>query len=752
MANEALRLIGGSADAPTGAVADELNLREVWRGLKRRKLALLAPVVLITLGMFLWAKQQPPMYTAEALLHVKNREAQVLAIEGVVEELVADPATIESEIEFISSPAFVRRTVDKLNLMEDPEFAPWLVEEEPGWSGRLLELINPIRYVPADWWAAPQPEATGSGIDPAARELNSVVRNLAGRLTVEQVGRSYVISLGVLSENAVKAAQIANAMADEYLVSQVETKYAAADRAIEWLKERINELRGQVLEAEAKVVEYRTQNQLVNTEDENPLTLQFFQLNTQLALAQAQRAEAEARLSRARGMLESSGFQTAALVLTSPLMDSLRAQETELIRRLADMGSVYGENHPLMVNTRAEIGSVRDKMLDEVRRIVEELENQVSVANAREQELQNHMNRLQGEAARVDLAGVELSALQGEVQTNRQLFETFLARFREIVEQQGLQEADAKILSPADPPNSPSHPQIVLLTLIAFGASIVIGILLVFVIERWDAEYGFRSADEIQAALGVRALALVPDLSRRETQGIAAEDYILQKPNSAYAEALQRIRTGLFLIDGEQPPKTILVTSSVPLEGKSSIAASLARQSARSGLKVILIDADLRRPRLHEVIGLPNQNGLSEVLTGRANPESAIKRDEKSGLDFLPAGVGVVSPPDLFRSSTMKILLEETAAYYDLVIIDSPPIAAVSDSFSLSGIVDKTIYVIRWEQTPRNVALAGIRQMVDAGADIAGIVVSRVDVKKHARYGYADSGYYQGSYRKYYVN
>ena len=139
----------------------------------------------------------------------------------------------------------------------------------------------------------------------------------------------------------------------------------------------------------------------------------------------------------------------------------------------------------------------------------------------------------------------------------------------------------------------------------------MLGVLLVFVVERWDSDYGFRSADEIQAALGVRALALVPDLSRRETQGIPAEDYILQKPNSAYAEALQRIRTSLFLTDGEHPPKTILVTSSVPLEGKSTIAASLARQSARSGLKVILIDADLRRPRLHEVIGLPNQNGLS---------------------------------------------------------------------------------------------------------------------------------------------
>jgi succinoglycan biosynthesis transport protein ExoP len=451
-------------------------------------------------------------------------------------------------------------------------------------------------------------------------------------------------------------------------------------------------------------------------------------------------------------MLDSGGAASAAQVLGSPLMDNLRAQETELIREISDMRSTYGDKHPVMVNLRSEIGSIRSKMQDEAGRIVRDFENEVSVASAREQELMNSMKRLQDEAGRADLAGVELGALQGEVDTNRELFTAFLTRFREIVEQQGLEEADSKILSSAVQPAAPSHPKVMLLTLVAFGASLVLGTLLVFLIERWDADYGFRSADEINAALGARALALVPDLSRRETQGSAAEDYILQKPHSAYAEAVQRIRTSLFLADSERPPKTVLITSSVPLEGKSTIAASLARQSASSGLKVILIDADLRRPRLHEVMGLPNENGLSEVLTGRANPEVAIKRDEKSGLDFLPAGIGVASPPDLFRSSTMRILLEETAAYYDLVIIDTPPIAAVSDSFALSSLVDKALYVIRWEQTPRNVALAGIRQLAEAGADIAGIVLSRVDLKRHARYSYADSGYYRGSYQKYYIN
>jgi polysaccharide biosynthesis transport protein len=758
MANEALRLTGGSADLGAASSSEELNLRELWRALTRRKLVLLATILVITGGAFGYVSQQAPMYTAEALIHVQNRDAQVVEIDGVVEELIADPATIESEIELLNSPAFLRRLAEKLELVNDPEFNPALRPDaaEPS----FLEAINPFGYIPEEWWASlgasqhSSLDEVATQVDPAAVTLNNVIRRLGGRVDIAQVGRSYVISLSFLSEDAAKAARIANTMAEEYLVAQVEAKYDAAQRATDWLSRRIEELRGQVLEAEAKIVEYRTQNNLVDTSNSNnPITLQFFQLNTQMALAQAERAAAEARLGQARSLVSSEGgVASAALVLNSPLMSSLRDQETQLIRRLSEMATVYGENHPQMVNTRAEIQSIRDKMQDEVQRIIQDLNNEVAVSRAREQELTNNMARLQGDAARVDLAGVELSDLTREADTNRTLFQTFLTRFREIVEQQGLQEADAKVLSPADVPISPSHPKIALFTMIAFAASMVLGVLLVFVIERWDSDYGFRSADEIQTAVGARALALVPDLSRRETQGIPAEDYILQKPNSAFAEALQRIRTSLFLTDGEHPPKTILVTSSVPLEGKSTIAAALARQSARSGLKVILIDADLRRPRLHEVIGLANQNGLSEVLTGRANPEAAIKRDEKSGLDFLPAGVGVVSPPDLFRSSTMKILLEEMAAYYDLVIIDTPPVTAVSDSFTLSGIVDKSIYVIRWEQTPRNVALAGIRQLVEAGADIAGIVLSRVDVKKHARYGYADSGYYQGYYRKYYVN
>ena len=310
MANEALRLIGGGSEASPGAAPEELNLRELWRALMRRRFLLLATIVLVTGGAFAYASQQTPLYTATSLIHLQNRDAQVVEIEGVVDELMADPATIESEVQFLISRGFLRRNVEKLNLIEDPEFNPALLKDkiEPS----FLETINPLQYIPAAWLAALRGSETvdpdAAKLDPAARELNAVIDRFAGRFQVGQVGRSYVISLSFKAEEPTKAAEIVNSIAEEYLVTQLEAKYQAAQRATEWLSKRIDELRGQVLEAEAKIVEYRTKNQLVDTSSQsNPITLQFFQLNTQLALAQAQRAEAEARLSQARSLLSSAG-------------------------------------------------------------------------------------------------------------------------------------------------------------------------------------------------------------------------------------------------------------------------------------------------------------------------------------------------------------------------------------------------------------------------------------------------------------
>ncbi|MGF1562387.1 MAG: GumC family protein [Geminicoccaceae bacterium] len=756
MAKEMLRL-SGDEDARSDVNDDEIDLRAIVRALWRRKFLLAFIVLLGTGAAAYYVSQVTPLYTAQALLRLDPRETNIIRIEGVSEEFQADPATIESELELLRSTSFARKAVSELGLIDDPEFNWRLRPEETS----LLDSLNVKRYLPESWLEAIMPVSTEDKVevlleqqDPESVILRDTIGAFKGRMSVSQVGRSYVMSVDVSSESPVKAARLANAVADVYLVSQLEQKYDATREATDFLRQRVEELRTKVVESEEAIAQYRAENRLAAEAQGNTVFMQMSNLNTQLAMARAQRAEAEARLSQVRGLLNSTGgVSAAAKVLSSPLLTDLRSQESLLLREMGELATIYGDRHPQMVNVRAEVQSVRSKMDEEVRRIVQDLTNEVAVTRARETQLQGSVRELEDQATGQDVANVELRDLLREADADRELFETFLKRFNEVVEQQELQQADVSVLSAAEVPIYPSFPRKKLFIAVAFAGSLVAATLLIFIIERWDADYGFRSADEIMSVTGLKALALVPDLTKRELQGNAAEEYILDKPHSAFSEALQRVRTSILLTaDGEPAPKTMLITSSVPLEGKSLISCSLARQTANSGLSCLLVDADLRRPRLHEVMRVPNSNGLSEVLAERIMLEEAIVKDERSGTDFLPAGIGAASPPDLYRSERMSRLLGQLKAKYDLVIFDSPPVAAVSDSFVLSGLLDRTLYVVRWEQTPRNVVTHGMRQLVDAGANLAGVIISRVNVKKHAKYGYADSGYYSGYYRKYYVN
>ncbi|MGI9504115.1 MAG: GumC family protein, partial [Geminicoccaceae bacterium] len=277
MANETMRLVG----AETAAEGDELNLREMWQALLRRKLIFIATVLLITGVVYTYCKQQTPLYTSKALIHVQSQDTNILELDDVVEDLIADPATIESEIERLTSRAFMRRVVEQQALDKSAEFNPYLVDGLG--EGSLLEFFDVTRYLSADWLRqmfGDNRRQVAEDADPEERfsaELDGVIDQFAGRYEVEQVGRSYVLALSITSQSPREAARIANATAEHYLQAQVESKYQASEKAIEWLGSRIEELRGEVLEAEAKIVEYRSQNNIVDTNNGSPLALQLTQ-------------------------------------------------------------------------------------------------------------------------------------------------------------------------------------------------------------------------------------------------------------------------------------------------------------------------------------------------------------------------------------------------------------------------------------------------------------------------------------------
>ena len=329
---------------------------------------------------------------------------------------------------------------------------------------------------------------------------------------------------------------------------------------------------------------------------------------------------------------------------------------------------------------------------------------------------------------------VHLNQLQREAAANRKLYEIFLARFKHTSQQESLQNSTVEVISPARPPLLPASPRKGMIVGFGMLISIALGAALVIVLERLDN--GFHTMSQIERLLNAVPLGMVP----RPTHwhGRSLSELIFQDADSPYVEAVRSLRTSISLSNLERPPKVILVASALPGEGKTSLAVSISRLAAVSALegRVMLIDCDLRKPSVARELGLEAKKGLIHLFSGQAKLEDIVLTDTESGLHVIPAVAGTPNPPELLNSSHMRGLIEALAQNYDTIILDSPALAAVSDTRVLARLADATVFVVEWETTPRPVALDSFRALKTSGAHIAGVIMQKVNVRKSARYAY----------------
>lgn len=729
----------------------EIDLRELIRKVWRRKGTLIGVTALGTIIAALILFQITPVYTSTATVMVDPRKDTAVDVEAVLSGLPADQETIESEIEVLRSRRLAERVVQKLKLYESPEFNARLAPV----SGfrKFARALNPKSLIPQsllEWLDLAETGPTLTEEQLLERERIGVIDAHLDKLGIARVGRSRVIAISITLANPALAASVANTVADLYIVEQLEAKFEATRRATEWLNERLTGLRQAVQKSEREVETYRRTSGLTEGKNVTFASQQATELNSQLIVARSKRAEAQARLQQVEQLLKtSSSVESVAEVLNSPLIQQLRGQEADVQRKAAELSQEFGEKHPRMINIRAEVVDVRRKIAAEVKKIVQGLRNEVAVARARESEMVRNMRGLETRVAGLNQRQVQLRALEREAKANRTLYETFLTRFKETNEQQEFQRPDARVVSAADTPNEPSAPKKMLLLIVSIVLSGGAGLALVFVLESLDK--GFRSMDDIESGTGIPALGLVPALTGLASMGKEPQAVILEKPNSAFAESVRALHASILLSNVDSPPKTVLLTSSLPSEGKTSLSLSLTRLVARTGNKrVVIIDCDLRRPLVHRHLGMDIGPGLVQLLADEVPLEDVLRRDEPSGAYVLTAGGTPANPTDIITSEHFARLLDNLKSAFDLIVIDSSPVLAVSDSRILSRIADKTIFVVRWAETRREVVRLGLKQIIEAGGDLAGVVLSMVNVKKHSRYGYGDSGYYYGRYRKYY--
>jgi capsular exopolysaccharide synthesis family protein len=440
--------------------------------------------------------------------------------------------------------------------------------------------------------------------------------------------------------------------------------------------------------------------------------------------------------------------------LQSPLIQNLRSQEAQVVRKIAVFKTQLRDAHPTMILARNELTDLTTKIESEVHKIVINQGGELKIAQLRVRNLEGEIDRLQKRIDSQTDAEITLAALETELEANGKLYDTILARLKETgVQDASLVQADARIISYATVPGSPSFPRKRMIVSTAFVASMILGILIVMLLEQLDS--GFRSRDQIEAATGVTVLGMVPHLRSGWFETVEPHNDILDRPNTVLGESFRTLRTALLLSNVDDPPRTVLVTSSVPSEGKSTTALSLARTAAKAEQKCLIIDGDLRHPSLHRAFGVENDIGLIDYLSTDTPLEEIVQIDFRSGAHYILAGQAVPHTTDLLGSEKMRALLMALREIYDLVVIDTPPVLALSDTLVLVRSVDKTVFLVQWEKTRRETSIAGLRQVIDAGADLAGIVLAQVDLKRQAQYRYGGdvyNAYYNNAYQKYYAN
>jgi len=686
----------------------EIDLTEIFRTLWRGKIWIAAcTVVMLFLGGYYAFVQASPAYTSSAVVMLESRQEQVVDLESVMTGLSADQATINTEVEVIRSRGLIEKLVKKLDLVNDAEFNP-LLRPDPIFSlGRAIRQV--LRFV-------------GIGSQETSPDeraiLNMVIDEVTNAISVSNVRMSYVFNITAVTGDPVKSAAIANTLADLYILGQVEVKFAATEQATQWLSERVSQLQVELEQAVAAVKEFNASAALISPEALVGLNRQLKESRDRLREAQEAKTTSAARVA----VLEAARATNDPQTMVDAAGDSTL---TRFLQMLNDSNRAAFDARFMQVLERAQLDVTR-------------AESQISVL---ETSIKTQETQIEQQSA--DL--VALQQLEREAEASRLIYEYFLNRLKETSIQQGIQQADSRLLSHAVVPRKASAPRKSLILALSIVLGAVIGGAIV--LGREFTQNTFRVAEDLEAKTGYSVLGQIPSIPARKRKNVL--QYLADKPTSAAAEAIRNLRTSVLLSDLDNPPKIIMSTSSIPGEGKTTQSIALTQNLAGMGKKVLLIEGDMRRRVFAEYFDIKNQKGLMSVLTHDVELEDAIIHEPTLQADLLIAEKTSTNAADVFSTERFRNFLDELRTRYDYIIIDTPPVLAVPDARVIGQWVDAIIYTVKWDSTSQRQVREGIKSFESVNVRVAGLVLGQISSSGMKRYGYGDS---YGAYSSYYDN
>ena len=757
MLNANKPLLSTNQDVPAETELSPAQLVGMGLGFVRRQYGIILSISFLAIALaMVYLHITPKSFTAGADLFIDTRKIHVVQQPPVLGEFDFDAMAMATQLELLKSDNVALAVIKSLQLTKDPEFVIS--------GGRIADLLRNIPFL-----ALSRGEKTPSESD----LTETVLRAFQKRLIVSRVGGSSVIEIQFTSTDPDRAAQIANAVGDSYIEDQVDARRKATKRAATWLRDRLPELRNQALAAEHAVADFQAKNNIVAAEGKPMAELQIAALDSELIAARARTLEARVRLDRIEAVLHanasgSTSTATVADTLNNPIITQLRSKYLDYVTKEAYISARYGRDHGVAVSLRRQIAENHRSILDELGRIAETYKSEYEIARQRQTTLERSLDEKAAQSPAANQKQAALRELERTAQRYRTLEDTFLKRYVEVAQQQSLPLSEARFISRALPPLTPSSPKSLRILALATMGGIAFGAGIALLRESMDTV--FRTRKQVAKALNTDCVALLPKLGRNQPMMLLSKQEltrasdtkiilpnshncaiwtVVNSPFSEFSESIRSLK--LSLTESKASSKVLGVTSSLPGEGKSTVAASLALLTAQTGARVILVDCDLRNGSLSRLLAASATGGIVDVTAGKISLDNAIWKEPFTNLAFLPAGIEsqLAHSNEVLASKAIKELFDQLRQRYEYIIVDLPPLAPIVDVRAAAEFVDLYTLIIEWGRTRIDLVEHALAEARVVYENLHGVVLNRVDFNLLTTYEGAGSKYYRKQYAAY---
>ncbi|MDB5398581.1 MAG: hypothetical protein JWQ55_599 [Rhodopila sp.] len=707
---------------------------------RRRRKTLLAAIVLVPLCAYLTLRQVTPLYTATGSLIYEPSEFKVQELQSILRANPTTEAMMASQAEILHSLHIAQKVADRGHLFQNPEFNAAL--RPPGFTHRMTTTVRWLLGMETD---APPPEPVYGPAQDHTRDHTLLA--VQDALHATAVRTSHVVEVTFIANDPVVAAAAVNNAMDAYIKEQYAAKHRAVDNANAVLEKQRAELRQQVRLAEERMSAYRSEHALSQGMHAGTDTEEITHLTEDLVTAMSARATANARLDAARGR---AGAEAQAAV--APSVATLRAQQEQYAGQLKAQQARMGSAHPEVQSLTRQYADGQRALNAEIGRFVAATDADQHAASERVESLQAILAKAKTAAESSARAEIPLNAMSRDLEAARSQLQAVLDRIQQTAQQSAVESSEAHEISQAIAPEHPSSPRVMQTMAASIAAAVFLGLLLVYILQLTDGT--LHSGEELRLITGLPCLALIPEVGKRALGHLKVHDYVARRPLTAFAEQVRSLRVGVSL--DVDHPQIITVTGAGPADGKSLLTVSLGRSAALDGERVLAIECDVRQATFeHRLNAGPSPGptpmpGLLDVLRGEAEWADAVQTDQITEMKFIAAGKPGSDVLGRMNSDEMRQLLAAAREHYDLILLDTPPIEAMTEARVAASLSDATLLCVRWRSTKTKTLMHALEALRDAHATVIGTVLTRVDPRVHLRSGYADAGVYHRRYKAYF--